>query len=299
MRTGAAHKGFRRLALIASAAAILTVFIPWEEASGRSSAILVPMDKTAPPGLPVRLEARLLSGGFPFGRRPISGERLEFFLEGRSLGQALTGGDGLAVKTFTPPRTGLYSVTVRLVDNPRFESDPVELVVASRGREHPVLFVDIAALRDPASPPMVPFTPRPSVEPIAEAVDILVRLARRYQIIYLDSGGEAAIAETKSWLTGEDIPSAPVRAWKAGGPGSGRSDGARMAVREWKKEEAGSPRAAITRSLADAEGFRQAGLISVFIGEEDSPVAEGVKRVETWGEIPAALGGRGAGPGGR
>src|SRR4030067_1851182 len=41
------------------------------------------------------------------------GQKIELFINGKSIGKVLSGGDGFAYKAFTPFRSGLYSVVVK------------------------------------------------------------------------------------------------------------------------------------------------------------------------------------------
>ena len=45
------------------------------------------------------------------------GELVEFFIDGKSLGKTLSGGDGFAYKPFTPAGTGLFQIRVASVDD--------------------------------------------------------------------------------------------------------------------------------------------------------------------------------------
>lgn len=177
------------------------------------SASIIPLDQLIRPNQAARLSVRLVSGGLSFVRRPISGERIEFMLKDRSLGQTLTGGDGLAVKNFIPTRPGLYVITARLVDNPRYEAEAAEMYVACRTRSVPILLVALSSVRVPSPPPAIPFGPAPVREAMAGAAPVLSKLSDRYQLIYYETGDESIISEARDWLNSQNFPPAPLWVW--------------------------------------------------------------------------------------
>jgi len=223
-----------------------------------------------------------------FVHRPISGERMEFLIGDRSLGQSLTGGDGRAVRTFRPDRPGLYRVTVRLVDNPRYEAEPAELVVACRKGSDPVLLVSLSSVRTPANPPAVPFSPAPSAEAMPEAAKILSGLSDRFQIVYLETGDETLQPGAKDWLDRQSFPAAPLLIRRLPGDAEQRTDGFVDRVKEirgggWKNIPAG-----ITRSSDDAEGLARMKIKPIVMAEADDDIKlpQSAARVEDW---PAVL----------
>ncbi len=273
---------------------VVAMLVAAAPASARSAATLIALDKISAPDQTVRLEARLVTGGLSFVQRPIGGERIEFLLEDRSLGETLTGGDGLAVKIFRPPRAGLWTVTARLVESPRYEAEPTELIVATRPRAHPILLVHLSSLRTPSRPPAVPFMAKPTAEAMPDAVQVLSDLSRRYQLLYLESGGEALISETKAWLANHSFPPAPLFLWPLPTQGAFRTEQVYERVLELKEEGWFNLTAGISRSVSDVEGLRRGEIGAVLIAEEDEDpeLPPGAKRVIKWREVPSVLRGR-------
>lgn len=259
--------------------------------SARSSALIIPIDQLTQPGQPTYLEVRLRTGGFSFIQRPISGELVEFLIGDQVIGRSLASGRGIAVRKFTPTEPGLYVVTVRLVENPRYEAESVELIVACRKHSDPILLIHLSSVKDPADPPEIPFLPSPIQEAMPEAARILTELSKTRQLLYFDSGKEKLLPEQKIWMVDEDFPQAPLMAWDLSGGASAHTDRLTDRLDALKAEGWKNLSAGISRSALDAEVFIAQGIRAIVMAEEgdDPELPEGVGVVTNWTEIPAAL----------
>ena len=279
--------------LIALLIVLVTVSFA-EPVSARSSALIIPIDQLTQPSQSTYLEVRLRTGGFSFFQRPISGERVEFLIGDQVIGRSLTSGRGIAVREFTPTEPGLYVVTVRLVENPRYEAEPVELIVASMKASDPILLIHLSSVLDPADPPEIPFLPSPIQEAMPEAARILTELSKTHQLLYFDSGKANLLPERKIWMVDEDFPRAPLMAWDLSGGASAHTDRLTDRLNALKAEGWKNLRAGISRSALDAEVFIAQGVRAVLManegdGGDDQELPEGVGVVTNWTEIPAAL----------
>lgn len=259
--------------------------------SAGSSASIIAFDQITQPNQPVRLAVRLVTGGLSLVHLPISGERIEFMLKNRSLGQTLSGGDGVAVISFVPPTPGLYGVTVRMIENPRYEADAAELYVACRKASVPILFVTLSSVRTPSEPPSISFNPTSTSDAMPEAVEVLSRLSKRYQLLYYENGDEAVIPGTKDWLIHRDFPPAPLYVWPMPNEAERRTD--RIVDRLQEIRDAGWTNLSgwITRSPEDVEAITSLKIKAVVMAEEDddNDTPEGAKKVTGWKAVPAAL----------
>jgi len=258
--------------------------------SARSSASIIAFDQITQPNQPVRLAVRLVTGGLSLVHRPISGERIEFMLKNRSLGQTLSGGDGVAEIRFVPPTPGLYVVRVRIVESPRYEADAAVLNVACRNASAPILFVALSSVRIPSEPPSIPFNPTPSSDAMPEAVKVLSGLSKRYQLLFIETGDEALIPETKDWLIQQDFPPAPLYVWSMPNEAERRTE--RIVERLEEIRDAGwtNLSAWITRSTEDAEALSNLKIKAVVMAEEDDNVPlEGSKKITDWKSVPSVL----------
>lgn len=258
-------------------------------ASARSSASIIAFDQLIQPNESGRLVVRLETSGFSFFHRPVSGERIEFDLNNRTLGQTLTGGDGLAVLSFTPRKPGLYVFTVRLVENPRFDADPVRLYLACRKASDPILLVAISSLKI-SQPPAISFGPAPAAEVMPDAGKVLSRLSKRYQLLYLLTEDEAFIPATKNWLLQMEIPTAPLYAWPMSGEEGPRTDRFIERIREFRGDGWKNIPAGITRSKEDAEALSDEKIKAVLMAEEDDgELPPGTIKAKDWKSIPSLL----------
>ncbi len=265
--------------------------VPPSPVLARPSASIIPFDQLSQPNQAVRLSVRLVTGGLSIVRRPISGERIEFMLEGRSLGQTLTGGDGMAVKSFTPSKPGFYLITVRLMENPRYNADEAELYIACRMVSDPILPVTLSSVRTPSQPPAVPFSPAPSSEPMPGAAKILVKLSERYQLIYIETGDERMGSDVKDWLALQEFPPAPLFIWPLPGETEGRADRFVEKLRELRGDVWANIPAGITRSTADAEGLARMKIPAIVMAEEDDKIElpKTAQKVTSWKAVPSFL----------
>jgi len=186
------------------------------DAAGKVAGTLSLRDALTAPGRPVRIEARLVRAGI-LGQTGLGGEQLEFTVEGKKAGTAMTGGDGRAFLEYTPRRRGHYAVKVRLPQSQRVESSEASATVACWERRRPMLLVEFAALTEDTKAPLVPLPPLPlefgrrdRPSPAPDAADELNRLARfYYNVIYLVGGGDGEIGdlgEVRAWLQDHKFP---------------------------------------------------------------------------------------------
>jgi hypothetical protein len=146
-------------------------------------------------GKEVRLKAETKGTFFRKG-----GELVEFFVDGKSLGKTLSGGDGEAYRSFTPAKTGLLEVSVKSGS----DEDEGVLLVLKKGAGI-VLVEIIGGLAEKSTPPMG----RPGSR------EAMKKLLARYPVVYIQSGN-IDIAATRKWLDDNEYPEAPVLPWDGG-----------------------------------------------------------------------------------
>ena len=160
-----------------------------------SDAGVVVYDAVAVVGKEVRLKAETKGTFFRKG-----GELVEFFVDGKSLGKTLSGGDGEAYKSFTPAKAGLLEITVKSGS----DEDKGVVLVLKKGAG--IVFVEIiGGLAENRMPP----TGRPGSR------EAMKKLLARYPVVYIQSGN-IDIAATRKWLHDNEYPEAPVLPWDGG-----------------------------------------------------------------------------------
>jgi hypothetical protein len=160
-----------------------------------SSADVIVYDAVAVAGREVRLKAETKGTFFRRG-----GELVEFFVDGKSLGKTLSGGDGEAWKSFTPAKTGLLEASVKSGS----DEDKGVLLVLKKGAGI-VLVEIIGGLAESSMPPMG----RPGSR------EAMKKLQARVPVVYVQSSN-IDIAATRKWLNDNEYPGAPVLPWDGG-----------------------------------------------------------------------------------
>jgi len=127
------------------------------------------------------------------------GQMVEFFVNGRSIGRSLSGGDGVAFKEFKAAKTGLFKISVESGK----DKDRGFLLALTKGTG--LIFIDLAGSV---------FQPR-SGNPLKDSRKVIKAIARRFPVVYLQAG----ILDIKRFkkLRGEhEFPDAPLLQWKEG-----------------------------------------------------------------------------------
>jgi hypothetical protein len=142
--------------------------------------------------LKARTKGRFLSAG---------GKLVRFYVEEASLGQTLSGGDGVAYMEFVPQRKGPLHVKAATGD----EEDTCLLLALERGRR--VVFVDVTAALMGGLFSKEPVNPG-SLEAIKE-------IMKKYPVIYMKTELLGA-PYLKEWLRDNGFPESPVLEWNNG-----------------------------------------------------------------------------------
>ena len=257
--------------------------------AGKASTRLVLLDQWVAQGSPVWLRARLLSGTGSLIQSVISGERVEFQVNGQSLGPVLTGGDGLAVVRYAPSKTGAYTIKAVLVSNPRYEAEEAEALLLYGAVPRKVIVVSIESAKTVPEPPRFPFSRSEPPKPMPKAVQVLTELSKKYQLIYMQGGEEARFLEIRQWLSEQDFPKAPLFVWRLAEAEEARTD--QVAEELGAYQALGRFSLGITRLPAEALAFQSLGIPAVVIVEEDEEVEipEGARTVTDWDAVPALV----------
>ena len=181
------------------------------EADTRARLILY--DAFTAPRRPVTITADVLKKHF-LRTVGLGGELVFFQHQGRSIGQAMTGGDGRAVKGFVPTAIGSTAVSARLADSRRVaaEEAAARLFVWPRGRS--LILISLPALtrriREIGPRSLFSASDAALAGPEPEAVEMLAAVARRHELIYLISADPLQLPGILQWVAEHRIPAAPV-----------------------------------------------------------------------------------------
>jgi len=128
------------------------------------------------------------------------GELVEFFVDGKSIGKNLSGGDGIAFKPFVPERAGIHQIRVRF----NGEEGTGRLLSLDRGSA--IVFVDVEGTLFGGP---LPLKPRQGSK---EAVE---RIRERFPVVFLQTS-LVGLRAVKSWLEENEFAASPVVAWRQG-----------------------------------------------------------------------------------
>ncbi len=177
-------------------------------------AIIVPYDTVTMPGVEVWPQAMVMARRFYAVERPVGGERIEFLEDDRSLGLALTGGDGIGVIRHIPYREGMHRIRVRLLSTSAYEAVEAEMIIGVWERRKPLLLVSVDALRERPKEPLFPFLGSAKKDeerrPLPQSVGVLSEMAERFNILYLYRGEISRIPGIRSWLSKQGFPAYPL-----------------------------------------------------------------------------------------
>jgi len=138
---------------------------------------------------------------------PQGGKLVEFFVNGKSLGKSLSGGDGIAYKQFTPQKTGLFHISVKSDDD---ESKGLLLFRLSESltlkKGDKVIFIDVVGSL---------FEGLFSRKPRERSQEVITQLSKRFSVVFLQTG----LLNTKllkSWLKEHKFVDLPILLWQKG-----------------------------------------------------------------------------------
>jgi hypothetical protein len=128
------------------------------------------------------------------------GRLVEFFLNGKSLGKSLSGGDGFAYKQFTPVKTGLFHVSVTSGDD-----DSAGLLLSLKKGDK-IIFIDVEGSL---------FEAFLSQKPKGGSQEAIEGLSNKFPVVFLQTG-LLSIGVLKVWLKENGFVDLPVVAWGKG-----------------------------------------------------------------------------------
>jgi len=127
------------------------------------------------------------------------GQMVEFFVDGKSIGRSLSGGDGAAFKEFRAEKTGLHKVSV--VSGK--DKDSGFRLSLKKGAE--IVFIDVEGSM---------FAPM-SGKPRKDSLKIIKAIAKRFPVVYLQAG-ILDIRTLKKLLKENEFTEAPLLPWTGG-----------------------------------------------------------------------------------
>ncbi|MEW6418212.1 MAG: hypothetical protein AB1480_08830 [Nitrospirota bacterium] len=128
------------------------------------------------------------------------GEVVEFFVNKKSIGKGLSGGNGSAFRRFISLQPGIYHITVK---SGKDEGDGLLLSLKKGDR---IVFIDVEDSL---------FEGLFSKKPRKESQEIIKKISRRFPVVFLQTG-LLGIKVIKKWLKENGFIELPVVPWKDG-----------------------------------------------------------------------------------
>ena len=125
------------------------------------------------------------------------GRLVEFFLDEKSLGKNLTGGDGYGYRKYIPQRAGL--ITVRATSDGESGNG---IVLVMKRSEKAILIEIEGGLKDALVSDIAAGAGRQAVE----------EMLKKYRVIYLSR--KTGVRMARTWLDEMEFPDAPVLRWR-------------------------------------------------------------------------------------
>jgi hypothetical protein len=128
------------------------------------------------------------------------GELVEFFVDGKSIGKTLSGGDGVAFKPFTPEQTGLHQVVATSAGG----KSTGLLLCLKRGSY--IVFIDVEGGL---------FKSLISRKPREGSQQAIKEISGRFPVVFLKTS-ILSVEIVKTWLEENKFVKPPVVPWRGG-----------------------------------------------------------------------------------
>jgi hypothetical protein len=247
------------------------------------SATVLVKDSLAAPRQEATVEAKMVTRGL-FRDSPLGGEPVDLVVNGATAATGMTGGDGRAVLSFTPPTGRIVPLQVRVGNSPRVSAAEGQANLIVWERRTPVLVVELSSLVEGSG------GFQQDMKPMPDAAEELGKLSQFYYgIMYVVSvpagaDGFAAGTEARQWLTEHKFPAGLVLTLPMS------EDALGMKIDElhqagWKAIKTG-----IGRSKAFADAFLRRRLDAIVVPEP--PTGEAPRKAKVakeWKEVRKKL----------
>jgi hypothetical protein len=232
----------------------------------------------------VRLAAKLERDlTIPF-RPDIKGAKIEFFLEGKKLGEGITNNEGVASITIDGFAAGTHYISAQ---GPKGSLSRFLVEIADSST--PIFVTDIDHTISDISVWEFLFIPVEKIPELPGASIALNQLSQDYSIYYLTARDDFMVRETKHWLDFKDFPVGAVAFWDFS-LFSGQVPRDHGAYKELMLSRLTDRFKNVLVGVGDrphdVAAYRKFGMRAYYIGKlEEGPIAEGSIIVTTWQQV--------------
>ena len=282
MNSATARPVCRTLALGRMPLLIIPLLVCW---AGCASPYLVTVeDVVCPAGDKVRLIGKLEYRGVAVFNKGIDDRDLQFFVDGRSVGDDETNDEGYARLKRRFGSAGAHRLEVRYTDD-RGKAHSAEASVFVWGQDRPVMAVDIDQTVSQTKKRYLLGDGLDRSKPLPGAARVLGELAGRFQVVYLTARPREMAVKTRRWLADHGFPPGPVLTWDI--------DEYKFSATEYKKERLDDLKdrfdhvtIGIGNAESDHKAYRRRKLLTILIdpAEEPAIIERGV-RLPGWAAV--------------
>lgn len=242
-------------------------------------AITIPGEKVI---LTAKIEKKIL-----FFRPDIKGEKLLFYIDNKNIGASVTDNDGFAYLPCTINKQGIFELTVKLSPASKFFSATVSAKIFCSDKNKPAIIVDIDHTVADVSWLGYILKSNNKVKPLKNAPEILQKLSKEYNLIFVTKREDIFLQKTEDWLKMYKFPDAPVFFWDWGkypfNSAEYKSERIKKLKQIWKNISIG-----IGDRDTDIEAYLANGLKVIKIGKENKVIPD-VTFVSGWNDIENLL----------
>lgn len=128
------------------------------------------------------------------------GQIVEFFVEGKLIGRALSGGDGFAYKPYVPRKLGMHEIVAR------YGNDEDRGIVLSLKKGSRIVFIDLEGS----------LLANPYTKETIETCNVAIKeIIKKYPVVYLQTG-LIGMKIIKKWLKKNKFPESVILTWQMG-----------------------------------------------------------------------------------
>ncbi len=259
-------------------------------AAERVDANLEVEDVLSLPSEPMQLKALLFIRDSTGRKIGLNGESIEFFIQKRSVGKAVTSKDGTATLDFVPRLRGNLTITARIRESPRVSDLDGTGLLAAWEKRRPILLIDLIALLPPNSlrgdlpsvsdAKLAGHTAIP--DPHANAREELEKLGKfYYNLVYLSRVPGISVKAVRDWIRHHQFPTGVPMAISSG------STALIGCIEKLKKDGWENLESGIGRSTEFAEVLVERRIQTVIIqeSENDEKFPRRAKIVKGWNKV--------------
>ncbi|MDD5687292.1 MAG: HAD family acid phosphatase [Elusimicrobia bacterium] len=247
---------------------------------------LVAYDSISIPGQEVILSAKLEKKVL-FFRPDIKDEKLAFYIDNKNIGESITNSEGFAFLPYIINKPGIFELNVKLSTASNYISGPVSAKIFCSDKKKPAMVVDIDHTIADVSWFGYVTKPNEKVMPLKNAPEVLQKLSRKYDIVFVTKREEVFLWKTEEWLKMYKFPDAPVFFWDLGDyPLSSvkyKTERIKKLKQIWKNISIG-----IGDRDTDIESYLANDMKVIKIGKENKTIPN-VTFVSNWDEIEDLL----------